>query len=192
MTCPKWARRDQRRALQAGLIESRRALMLCRWLMVDQVETEQVGQALSPANSQTRIIENAVTMSVKLYLPCFHPLAVFLPRLGTHPMLLLSWVRKYALVAIFLARYLLASKRCFSGGTDTSRRLLRPCGTHRAVRPMWTDGRNVKSISQPRNVRLNCLDRSKVSENQALNWGAWRHSASSTLKMRFKSLAAAP
>src|ERR1019366_8049458 len=55
MTCPKWARRDQRRALQAGLIESRRALMLCRWLMVDQVETEQVGQALSPANPQTRI-----------------------------------------------------------------------------------------------------------------------------------------
>src|ERR1039457_5666159 len=55
----------------------------------------------------------------ELNLPCYHPLAVFLPRLGFTSMLLLNRVRKYALVAIFRIHFL-ARKRCFLGGTDTS------------------------------------------------------------------------
>src|ERR1039458_860073 len=56
---------------------------------------------------------------------------------------------------------------------------------------MGAGGRNVTSISQPRNIPAFCPRGVRFSENQALNWGAWRHPASSTLKMRFKSLAAA-
>jgi hypothetical protein len=40
----------------------------------------------------------------ELNVPCFQPLAVFLPRLGFASMLLLNRVRKYALVANFQVR----------------------------------------------------------------------------------------
>jgi hypothetical protein len=91
------------------------------------------------------------TKILYLNLPCFQPLAVFLPRLGFTSMLLLNRVRSCARRNLPNPNFL-RRKRCFSGGTDTSRRLLRPCGTHRAVCPMGTDGRNVKSILQSRNV----------------------------------------
>jgi hypothetical protein len=85
---------------------------------------------------------------------------------------------------------LLASKRCFSGGADTSRRPLRPCGTHRALPD--GDRRKKREIDFATQKHSGILPAwSKVSENQASKWGARRHPASSTLKMRFKSLAAA-
>jgi hypothetical protein len=59
------------------------------------------------------------TKNLDLNLPCFHPLVIFLPRLGFTSMLLLNRVRKYALVANFQVHFL-RRKRCFLGGTDTS------------------------------------------------------------------------
>jgi hypothetical protein len=64
----------------------------------------------------------AFTKFLKLNLPCYHPLAAFLPRLGLTLMLLLNRVRSCARRNLPNPN-LLASKRCFSGGTDTSRRL---------------------------------------------------------------------
>jgi hypothetical protein len=55
----------------------------------------------------------------ELNLPCYQPLAVFLPRLGFTSMLLLNRVRSCARRNLPNPN-LLASKRCFLGGTDTS------------------------------------------------------------------------
>src|SRR5208283_985012 len=70
------------------------------------------------------------------------------------------------------------------------RRPLRPCGTHRALPD--GDRRKKRGIDFTTQKHSGILPAwSKVSENQASNWGARRHPASSTLKMRFQSLAAA-
>src|ERR1019366_5037575 len=73
----------------------------------------------SPSVAERSDRHNPFTKILRLNLPCYHPLAVFLPRLGFASMLLLNRVRKYALVAIFRIHFL-ARKRCFLGGTDTS------------------------------------------------------------------------
>jgi hypothetical protein len=52
-----------------------------------------VGQALSPADPLTKIFG--------LNLPCYHSLAVFLPRLGTHPRAIFESDKELALVASF-------------------------------------------------------------------------------------------
>src|ERR1039458_1046105 len=78
-----------------------------------------------PINSKT----------LKLNSPCYHPLAVLLPRLGFTYMLLLNRVRKYALVANFQVHFL-RRKRCFLGGTDTSGGL----ETLRQLSGLLTDG----------------------------------------------------
>src|ERR1039458_4155365 len=87
-----------------------------------------------------------------LNLPCFHPFAVFRPPLVTPLHATFESGKEVCARRNLPNPNLLASKRCFSGGADTSRRLLRPCGSHRVVYPMGTDGRNVQSISQPRNI----------------------------------------
>jgi hypothetical protein len=56
---------------------------------------------------------------MQLYLPCFHPLAVFLPRIAHTPMLLLNRVRSCARRNLPNLNFL-ARKRCFCGGTETS------------------------------------------------------------------------
>ena len=105
-------------------------------------------------------------------------------------MLLLSWIRSSRTSQAFASFNLLASKRCFSGGADTSRRPLRPCGTHRALPD--GDRRKKRGIDFTTQKHSGILPAwSKVSENQALNRGVRRHPAPPTLKMRFKSLAAA-
>jgi len=104
-------------------------------------------------------------------------------------MLLLNRVRKCARRKLPNLNFL-RRKRCFSGGTDTSRRLLRPCGTHRALPD--GDRRKKRGIDFAIPKHTGVMPRwSTVSENPASNWGARRHPASLTLKMRFKSLAAA-
>src|SRR5271157_638294 len=72
----------------------------------------------------------SLTKFLQLNLPCYHPLAVFLPRLGTPLMLLLNRVRSCASRNLPNPN-LLASKRCFLGGTDTSGGLEKPCGNFR-------------------------------------------------------------
>jgi hypothetical protein len=105
-------------------------------------------------------------------------------------MLLLNWIRSLHSPQAFASFTFLARKRCFSGGTDTSRRLLRPCGTHRALPD--GDRRKKRGIDFAIPKHTGVMPRwSTVSENPASNWGARRHPASLTLKMRFKSLAAA-
>ena len=105
-------------------------------------------------------------------------------------MLLLNWIRSLHSPQAFASFTFLARKRCFSGGTDTSRRLLRPCGTHRAL----PDGdrrkkRGIDFATQkhtgicPYGVRFQRI-KHRIGEPGAIQ-------RSLTLKMRFKSLAAA-
>src|ERR1039458_8215414 len=75
------------------------------------------------------------TKSLGLNSPCFHPLTVFLPRFGFASMLLLNQVRSCARRNLPNPD-LLASKRCFSGGTDTSGGL----ETLRQLSGLLTDG----------------------------------------------------
>src|ERR1017187_124534 len=64
----------------------------------------------------------------ELNLPCFQPLPPLACPLRTCPHAIFELDKELALVASFQVHFL-RRKRCFSGGTDTSRRLLRPCGT---------------------------------------------------------------
>ena len=122
--------------------------------------------------------------------PVFNHLQLTSRGLMPASMLLLSWIRSLRSSQAFASFTFLARKRCFSGGTDTSRRLLRPCGTHRALPD--GDRRKKRGIDFAIPKHTGVMPRwSTVSENPASNWGARRHPASLTLKMRFKSLAAA-
>jgi hypothetical protein len=65
-----------------------------------------------------------------LNLPCYHPLAVFLPRLGFTSMLLLNRVRKYALVANFRIRTCWPASVAFQVVLILPE-ALKPCGNFR-------------------------------------------------------------
>ena len=138
---------------------------------------------------QSRQSQNAVQKSFTSICPVIIHLQFFSPGLVLASMLLLNRVRKCARRKLPNLNFL-RRKRCFSGGTDTSRRLLRPCGTHRAL----PDGdrrkkRGIDFATQkhtsicPYGVRFQRI-KHRIGEPGAIQ-------RSLTLKMRFKSLAAA-
>jgi hypothetical protein len=78
----------------------------------------------------------AVTKSLELNLPCYHPLAVFRPPLGTRPHATFESGKEVCARRNLPNPNLLASKRCFSGGAETSGGL----ETLRQLSGLLTDG----------------------------------------------------
>ena len=78
---------------------------------------ERLGRGLDCLTVRLKL---PVTEIFQLNLPCFHSLAVFLLRLGTHPYAIFESGKKERPALTFQPAYLLASKRCALGGTDTS------------------------------------------------------------------------
>src|ERR1035438_6706321 len=88
--------------------------------LIARVPSERTTSTLPPPRYMAGDITTlAFTNFFQLNLPCYHPLAVFLPPLGFTSMLLLNRVRSCARRNLPNPN-LLASKRCFLGGTDTS------------------------------------------------------------------------